>query len=148
MQGYRSALGFAAAFALLLASAGCGGGERYQTEEQADKVEAPLAPASHFQLPDVPVPADLRYDRGNSFISEDRSERSASLLYNGRLHVERVANFFRDHMQAAPGWKLQKSRSAGSRYIMIFTKGQRPERCRISIERRSMGKVRVIVDVD
>lgn len=145
MRTRRSAIGAALAALLLAAASGCG--ERYETEEQAKKVEAPLASATVFQQTDLPVPALLRYDRGNSFISINRERRSVSLLYNGRLHVERVAIFFRDHMTAAAGWALKENRTAGARRVMIFTKGKRPEFCVISIEPRAMGKVRVTVDV-
>lgn len=111
-------------------------------------VEAPLAPASHFQLHDVPVPAEISYSRANSFISETPRGRSASLVYNGRVHPERAANFFRDQLSApAIGWKLKDSRMAGSRYVMIFTKGKAPEYCVVSIERRPFGMLRVTVDV-
>ena len=56
--------GIATASALALMF-GCGGGERFVTEEQANKIEEPLTPATHFQLTDIPVPSLLRYDRAN-----------------------------------------------------------------------------------
>ena len=132
-----------AALALLLGASGCG--ERYVTEEQASKVEAPLAPATLFQLQDVPVPAILSYDRGISLKAQDASGRIAGLVYGGRVHPERAANFFVEQMPKA-GWKPRTSQMAGSRrHIMIFTKGK--EYCVISVERRAMGTVRVTIDV-
>jgi hypothetical protein len=110
-----------APLALLAATAGCTSGERYETEEHASRVEAPLAPASHFQLVDVPVPAVLSYDRNDSIISETPEGRSASLVYRGRSHPERVANFFRDQMPAIR-WELKKSQVAGSRHLLLFAR--------------------------
>jgi hypothetical protein len=146
----RAALSLTVATALTLAAAlclcGCGGGERYITEEQANKVEAPLAPASHFQLPDIPVPALLSFDRRKSLISEKPQARSASLHYRGRVHIDRVVNFFRDHMRGTPGWKLQDDRMRGSRHVLEFIKGR--ERATVTIEKGGISGVRVIVDVN
>ena len=136
----------AAALAALLA--GCvGSGERYETEAHANRVEAPLAPATHFQLADIPVPALLSYDRANSVITETPGERSASLVYRGRVHAERVATFFRDHLPAI-GWKLTAYQRPGERHLLNFVKGPRSERCRITIEPAGIGTVRAVVDLN
>jgi hypothetical protein len=136
----------AACLATLLA--GCvGGGERYETEAHADRVEAPLAPATHFQLADIPVPAQLSYDRANSIITETPGDRGASLVYHGRVHAERVATFFRDQMPAI-GWKMTSYQRPGERHLLNFVKGPRPERCRISIEPNGVGSVRAVIDLN
>ncbi len=132
---------------LALLLAGCGSGETYRTEQDATEVEAPLPPASHFQLADVPVPAALSFDRANSVINESPQRRDANLVYKGRAHVERVTNFFRDQLPAI-GWKLERSQVVGTRSLLTFTKGKAPERCEIIVERTGMGSVRVTVDLN
>ncbi len=133
--------------ALILVVAGCTGGERYSTEEHANKVEAPLLPATHFQVVDIPVPAVFRFERKNSVISTSTDGRSANLVYKGRAHIERVANFYSDHMPGR-GWKHQKTQVVGSRYILEFIKGKKPERCQVTIEKGAMGSVRTTVDLN
>ena len=133
--------------AIFIALAGCNGGERYVTEEQAEKVEAPLVPATHFQMVDIPVPAIIRYDRRNSTILETGRELTASLVYTGRVHSERLATFFREHMPER-GWNMKKSQVVGNRYLLYFTKGNTADKCRITIDRGSLGTVKVTVDVN
>lgn len=134
--------------ALLLAAVwGCTGGERYATEEQASKVQTPLTVAMHSQLVDIPVPGVFRFDRNNSMISTSTSERSASLVYTGRAHIERVSNFYSDQMPQR-GWTHKKTQVAGSRCILKFVKGKLPERCQVTIEKGTTGTVRVTVDVN
>jgi hypothetical protein len=130
-----------------LALCGCTGGERYATEEQAKAVQAPLATATHFQVSDIPVPAIFSFDRNNSVISTSNKERSANLVYKGRAHIERVANFYRD-MMPLQAWEHKRTQVVGSRYILEFVKGKVQERCSVTIERGGVGGVRVVVDLN
>ncbi len=147
MRTIASILTSALSLGLLLLACGCAGGERYADEKSANKVEAPLAAATHFQVIDIPAPALFKYDRKRSSIYKKEDGRQASLVYKGRAHIERVANFYRDHMAApTPGWKLTDDQMRGVRYVLIFTKAK--ERCRVTILPGAMGTVQVTVDIN
>jgi len=147
MRAFTATLISAPGIVLMLAAFGCSGGERYADEKSANQVEAPLAAATHFQVIDVPVPAIFKYDRKRSSIYKKEAGRQASLVYKGRAHIERVANFYRDHMAApTPGWKLTDDQMRGVRYVLIFTKGK--ERCMVTILPGAMGTVQVTVDIN
>jgi hypothetical protein len=132
----------------LCAFCGCSSGERYQSEKEAEKVEAPLPVATHFQVIDVPVPGPFRFDRRRSLISKKPdSNRQITLIYTGRTHIERAARFYREQMTAPiPGWKLEDDQMRGKRYVLVFAKGK--ERCRVTVEPGSLGSVKVTVDIN
>ncbi len=90
------------------------------------------ANAVFYTFPDIPVPKELSFQRGKSFIYETPNVKAGVLVLTGNVDVGDLENYFKINM-VRNGWRFLNSYKYGD-MILNFTKEDRTSNIRATRE--------------
>lgn len=92
---------------LFLALSGCTSVDKGAGKQDTPPKDQQIDQA-FYGFPDIPVPKELSYDYGRSFVYETPLLKAGVLVFNGNVEVKSLENYFKINM-ARNGWRFVNS---------------------------------------
>jgi hypothetical protein len=118
--------------AMLLFIVGCTTSRQMTVQGQKTTAQNEVSDTAFYTFPDIPVPKELTFQRGKSFIYETPSVKAGVLVLSGNIDVGSLENYFKLNM-AKNGWRFVNSYKYGD-VILNFVKEDRASNIRVMKE--------------
>ena len=118
--------------AVLLFVGGCASLVSRRCRSRRRRLRTRTSNTVFYTFPDIPVPKELTFQRGKSFIYETPNVKAGVLVLSGNVDVGSLENYFKINM-VKNGWRFVNSYKYGN-MILNFVKEDRTSNIRATRE--------------